>query len=166
MKTYLELEGKLGAQPQLQPHTSTSSPDKNSLPQKTLVPKKAEKKKRAKAPAKRRFKVRVFTQVMSTNPSLPINPTLSTDLTPTVVTTMATVAQMPVEKPKMAVTKSIPVTVYNLVQGKFKDIPYPVGKSHEEEGLSIPSGKNPLVEQQPKVTATATALQSREKSHG
>ena len=31
MKTYLELEGKLGAQPQLQPHTITSSPDKNSL---------------------------------------------------------------------------------------------------------------------------------------
>ena len=64
MKIYLELEGKLGPQCQLQPHTSTFLPDKNSLPWKTLVPKKAEKKKRAKAPVRRRFKVRVITQPM------------------------------------------------------------------------------------------------------
>ena len=62
MKTYLELEGKLGAQPQLQQHTSTSSSDENPFPQKSIVPKKAEKKKRAKVPAKRRFKVRVIAQ--------------------------------------------------------------------------------------------------------
>ena len=48
MKTYLELEGKLGTQPQPQPHTSTYLPDKSSSPQKTPVPKKAEKKKSAK----------------------------------------------------------------------------------------------------------------------
>ena len=32
MNTYLELEGKLGAQSQLQPGTSTYSPDKSSSP--------------------------------------------------------------------------------------------------------------------------------------
>ena len=59
MKTYLELEGRLGTQPQLQLHTSTYFLNISSLPQKTPVPKKAQKKKRAKAPIKGRFKVRV-----------------------------------------------------------------------------------------------------------
>ena len=99
---------------------------------------------------------------MPTNPSLPLNPTLSTDLTTTVVTTAVTMVQMPVAKPATTVTKSIPVTAYNLAQGKFKDIPYPVGKSQEEEGPSAPSGNNSLVEQQPKIAATATAPQNRE----
>ena len=80
MKTYSELEGKLGTQPQPQLHTSTYLPDKSSSPQKTPVPKKAEKKKRAKAPVKK-FKVRVIVQ------PLPTNPTLSTNPTPIVVTT-------------------------------------------------------------------------------
>ena len=66
MKTYLELEGKLGNQL----CTSTFSPDKNSSPQKTPVPKKAEKKKkRAKVPVKRRFKVRVILQPLPMNPA-------------------------------------------------------------------------------------------------
>ena len=57
LKTYLELEGKLGpkSKPQLQPHTSTPSHN-NSLTRITLVPKKAEKKRRARAPVKRRYK--------------------------------------------------------------------------------------------------------------
>ena len=100
MKTYLELEDKLGAQTQLQPYTSTSSPNKNSLPQETLVPKKAEKK-RAKAPVKRSFKVRVIVQPMPTNQTLPINLTLSTDPTPTAVTTTVTLAQTPVAKQQL-----------------------------------------------------------------
>ena len=67
MKTYVELEGKLGAHPQPQPCTSTFSPDKNSLPQRIPVPKKAEKKKRVKVPVKRRFKVRRIAQPMPAN---------------------------------------------------------------------------------------------------
>ena len=70
MKTYLELEGKLGNQP----HTNVFSPNTNSLPRKVPVPKKTEKKRRAKVPVKRRFKVRVITQPMPTNPTLPMNP--------------------------------------------------------------------------------------------
>ena len=97
---------------------------------------------------------------MPANPSLPVNLTLSTDPTPTVVTTTATLAQTPVAKPATAIVKSTPVTVYNLAQGKFKDIPYPARKSQEEEGPSTPSDNNPLVEQQPKAAATATAPQN------
>ena len=65
MKTYLELEGKLGPkpkpQPQLQPYTSTPSHDRNSSTRKTLVPKKMEKKSRVRSPVKGRYKVRVIT---------------------------------------------------------------------------------------------------------
>ena len=107
MKAYLEMEGKLGTQPQLQLHISTYSPDKSSLPQTTPVPKKAEKKKRTKAPIKRRFKVRVIVQPLSINPTMPIGPT------PTTVTTMATSTQTSTVKPT-ATTASltpIPVTV-------------------------------------------------------
>ena len=113
MKAYLELEGKLDNQL----HTNIFSPDKNPLSIKTPVPKKAEKKKRAKVPVKRRFKVRVITQPLPTNPTLPVNPTLPT---PTLVTTMVTSTQMPVAKPATAPAKPslIHVTLYNLAQGK------------------------------------------------
>ena len=94
MKTYLELEGKLGTQPQL--HTSTYLPDKSSLPQKTPIPKKT-KKKRVKAPIKRRFKVRVIVQPLCMNPTLPFNPT------PMAVTTMATSTQTSAVKPLLLV---------------------------------------------------------------
>ena len=72
---------------------------------------------------------------------LPADPTLSADPTPTAVTTMVTLTQMPVTKPATATTKPslIPVTVYNLAQGKFKEIPYPTRKSQEEEGPSTPA---------------------------
>ena len=159
-KTYIELEGKLGAQLQLQLHTITSSPDKNSLPQKTLVPKKAEKKKRPKAPVKRRFKVRVIAQPMLASPSLSMNPTLSTDPTPTVVTTMV-MTQMPVEKPATTTTKSIPVNVYNLAQGKFKGISYLVRKVPGGRRLLHSSSNNPLVKQQPEAAITATFPQKQ-----
>ena len=69
MKTYLELEGKLGPkpkpQPQLQPCTSTPSHN-SSLTRKTLMPKKAEKKRRARTLVKRRYKVRVIAQPLPT----------------------------------------------------------------------------------------------------
>ena len=56
----------------------------------------------------------------------------------------------------------IPVTVYNLVQGKFEGIPYPTGKPQEEEGPSTPSCNNLLERQQPEAVVIATAPQNRE----
>ena len=118
MKTYLELEGKLGNQP----CTNVFLPNTNFLPRKTPTPKKTEKKRTAKAPVKRRFKVSMIAQPMPTNPTLPVNPILPAE--PTVVTFTVT-TQMPVAK---SAATSISVTVYNLVQGKFKGIPYPTTK--------------------------------------
>ena len=119
--------------------------------------------KRAKASVKRRFKVRVIVQSMPTNPTLPMNPTSPADPTPTVLTTMVTSSQMPVAKPATTTTKSslILVTVYNLAQGKFKEIPYPTRRSQEEEGSSAPSGNNPPEEQQFKAAVTTTVPQNR-----
>ena len=122
------------------------------------MPYRAEKKKRAKVPVKGRFKVRIITQPMPANPTLPVNLTLSTDPTPAVVTTMVTFAQMAVAKPATIITKSIPVTVYNLAQVNSRKSPI----QQEEEGPSTPSSNNPFVEQQPKAAATATAPQNRE----
>ena len=158
MKTYLELQGKLCLQPQSQPCTNTLSHDKNSLPQKILVPKMTEKKKRAKTPVKRSFKVRVIAQPMPTNPTLPVNLTPPPEPNPTVVNTTVIT--------KMTVTKSaatsIPVTVYNLAQGKAEGVPYPTGKPQEEEGPSAYSSNNPQERQQPETGATATAPQNRD----
>ena len=106
MKTYLELEGKLGNQP----CTNVFWPNTNSLPRKTPAPMKAEKKRRAKGPVKRRYKVRVITQPMPANPTLPMNPTLPAEPTPAVVTSMVTI-QTPVAKSAAVTTTSIPVTV-------------------------------------------------------
>ena len=161
MKMYLELEGKLGTQPQLHSCTSSFLPDKNSSPQKTLVFKKAEKKKIAKAPVKRQFKVRVIAQPMPANPNVSVNLILPAYPTPTAVTTMVT-TQMPVAKSPAATATSIPVTVYNLAQGKFKGIPYPTRKPQEEEGPSAPCCNNSQEEQQPEAAITATAPQNRE----
>ena len=168
MKTYLELEGRLGTQPQLQPSINTYLPDKNPSPQKKLVPKKAQKKKRKKAPVKRRFKVRVFVQPMPNNPTLPMNPTLLTNPTPTAVTTKMTSTQMSVAGPATTTAKTslIPVTVYNLAQGKFKEIPYPTRKSHEEEGPSAPSSNNPPVDQQSEAATTAMPCRMERTPHG
>ena len=111
MKTYLELEGKLGTQL----HASTYPIDKNSLPWKTPVPNKVEKKKRAKVPVQRRFKLILIEQ------SLPINVALPINSMPTVVTTTATSTQTSAVKP-MAITSNptpLPVTIYNLVQSRI-----------------------------------------------
>ena len=162
MKTYLELEGKLGpkpqSQPQLQSHTSTPYHYRNSLTRKTLVPKKVEKKRKAKAPVKRRFKVSVIAQPMPINPTLPMNPIPPAEPTPTVTTSTAT-TQMPVVK---SAATSIPVTVYDLAQGKFEGIPYPTGRPQVEENPSAPSCNMPQQRQQPKATPTVTTLQTRE----
>ena len=88
---------------------------------------------------------------MPANPYLPMNPTLPTNPTPTVVTTMATLIQMPVTWPATTTAKSIPMTVYNLAQGKFKGIPYPTRRSQEEGGPSYPSSNNPMRSSNPKL---------------
>ena len=106
----------------------------------------------------------MIVQPMPANPALHMNPTLPADPTPTAVTSMVTSTQMPVAKPASMTTKCslIPVTVYNLNQGKFKEESYPARKSQEEESPSTPSGNTSPEEQQPEAAATATALQNRE----
>ena len=136
MKIYLELEGKLGTQP----CTSTYLLDKKSLLWKMPVPKKAEKK-RAKAPVKRRFKLRLIEQ------SLPINPTLPVNATPTVVTTTAESTLMSAVKPTATTANPtpLPVTIYNLAQSRIQEIPNPpIMKFQGEEGPSTPNGEIPL----------------------
>ena len=152
MRTYLELEGKFGAQHQ--PCTNIFLPDKNSLPRKTPVSQKAEKKKRAKVQVKRRFKVRVITQSMPTNPSLPVNLTLSTD-----PITTATTQRL---EARSAANTAIPVTVYNLIQGKFKGIPYPTKRPQVEEGPSTPVVTIPLWSSNPELQPHRTGR----KPHG
>ena len=94
MKTYVELEGKLGPkprpQPQTQPQPSTSAPPQNNNPmtRKAPGPKMSKKKKGIRVPAKRRHKVRVIAQPIPTTPTaaMPVDST-PTVPTPTVATT-------------------------------------------------------------------------------
>ena len=154
MKTYLELEGNLGPKPMPQPQsqskpstsilsqssnpltrknpgpkivdkkrrTSTSilSQSSNPLTRKTPGPKIVDKEMRTRALAKTRYKVRVIAQPILTTPmpTVPVNVTLNVPI-PTVATTST---QMPVVK---SAAMSILVMVYNLVKGKFDEVPYP-----------------------------------------
>ena len=79
--------------------------------------------------------MRVIAQPMPANPTLPMNPILPAEPTPTVATSTATI-QMPMVK---SAAISIQVTIYNLVQGKFEGIPYPTGRPQVEENPSAPS---------------------------
>ena len=120
MKTYLELEGKLGPKPRPKPQTrlqqtcpeqTQPQPTKSStkpMIRKAPGPKLKDKRKRTMI-AKRRYKVRVLTQ-----PTPPI-PT-STAPTPKVATVST---QTPVVR---STVESIPVTVYILVMRKFAEI--------------------------------------------
>ena len=92
---------------------------------------------------------------------MPVNPTPSVGSNHTTVNTTVT-TQVPVAKTTAMAAKSIPVTVYNLAQGKFERIPYPIGKSQEEEGPSTPSCNTPQERQQPE----AAAPHNREDTHG
>ena len=96
--------------------------------------------------------MRVIAQPLPTTPTMcaPMNPIP----TPTVATCTAS-TQMPVVK--FAAT-SIPVTVYNLEQGKFEGIPYPTGRPQVEENPSIPNC-NPS---QSEATSNAPTFQLRE----
>ena len=125
---HLEMEGKLGLkpkpQPQSQPHTSTPSHDRNPSTRKTLVLQKVEKKRRARTWLKRRYKVMLIAQPMPATPTLAMNSIPPAVPSPTVATSTATI-QMPVAK---SAATSIPVTVYNLAQGKYEGMPYPAGR--------------------------------------
>ena len=57
---------------------------------------------------------------------------------------------------------SIPVTVYNLAQGKFEGIPYPTGRPQVEENPSSPSCSMPQQRQQPEAVPNVTTFQVRE----
>ena len=78
-------------------------------------------------------------QPMPANPTLPMNPIPPAEPNPTVATLTAA-TQMPVAK---SAATSIPVTVYNLAQGKFEGIPYPTGRSQVEENPSAPNCNMP-----------------------
>ena len=78
------------------------------------------------------FKVRAIAQPMPINPTLPMNPISPIEPTPTAAMSTAT-TQMTVTK---SAATSIPVTVYNLAQGKFKEIHNPNMKFQEGEGPS------------------------------
>ena len=108
-------------------------------------------------PVKRRFKVRVVTQPMPTNPTLLMNTILPAEPTPTVATATAT-TQMPMRK---SAATSIPVTVYNLAQGKFQGIPNLTTRVQEGEGPSAPSYNN-CQGQQPEAAAVVIPIQNRE----
>ena len=108
------------------------------------MPKKAEKKRGTRAPVKRQYKVRVIAQPLPTTPTLHMNPIPPAVPSPTVATFTATTQMLMV---KSAVT-SIPVTVYNLTQGKFEGIPCPTGGSQVEENPSTPSCNMPQQTQQ------------------
>ena len=134
MKTYLELEDKLSPKPRLQPQTqpllSTSAPSQsntNFVTRKPLGPNMSEQKKtRTKVPTRRRYKVRVIAQPIPTTP-MPATPVNSTPTVPT-STVATTSTQMPLVK---SAATSILVMVYNLVKGKFDEVPYPTERPQE-----------------------------------
>ena len=95
---------------------------------------------------------------MPATPTAPVNPVPCAVPTATAATFTAT-TQMPVVK---SAATSIPVTVYNLVQGKFEGIPYPTGRPQVEENPSVPSCSTSKQRQQPETTPNVTTFQVRE----
>ena len=104
-------------------------------------PKTSDKKRRTIL-AKRRYKVRVLDQPIPTTPTstTPVN---STAPTPTVATAST---QTPVVKSAAA---SIPVMVYNMATGKFREVPYPAERPQEKP--SIHDSNPPPLEDIPNV---------------
>ena len=150
MKTYLELEGKFGPkprpQPQTQPQPSTSTPSQsnnNPVTRKAPGPKMSEqRKRRTRVPAKRRQKVRVIAQPISTTPvpATPVNLMPSVP-TPTVATTST---QTPMTK-----SEAIQVIVYNLAKGKFDGVPYLSERPQAKENPSVHNSNPPQLEDTP-----------------
>ena len=132
MRTYLELEGRLGpksqtqTQTQLQPTQSQqvhmqqsqerlAQPSTNPRVRKSPAP-KVNDKIRKTVLAKRRYKVRLLTQPMPSTPT-------STAPTPMVVTVST---QTPMVR---STAQSIPVTINKLATGQFADILHPTTRS-------------------------------------
>ena len=140
MRMYLELEGKLGLKPrpqpqiqlqptQPQPSTSGYHQNNNPMTRKAPGPKTNDKRRRTMF-AKRRYKVMVIAQPIRTTPT-------STAPAPMVATVSI---QIPATR---SAAKSIPVTVYNLVKGKFSEVPFPTGR-HQENPLVCNANPPPL----------------------
>ena len=99
--------------------------------------------------------MRIVAQPIPANPSLPVSTIPPAEPIPTVATTTAT-TQTPMTK---SAATSIPVTVYNLAQGKFQRIPNLTTKVQEGEGPSASSYNN-TQEEQPEATAAVIPLQN------
>ena len=96
------------------------------------------------------------TQPMPAKQILPMNPIPPAEPAPTATTSTAT-TQMPVVK---SAATSIPVTVYNLVQGKFEGIPYPMGRPLSGRKSFWPQLQDiPQQRQQPEAAPAVTTLQ-------
>ena len=148
MKTYLELEEKLGPKPRLQPQIhlqqvqpqqsqpQPTQPSTNPMIRKAPGPKAADKRKRTVI-AKRGYNVRVLAQPVPTTTPTPVNSTVPT---PTVAT-MST--QMPVIR---STATSIPVIIYKLATGQFVEVPNLTARPQNRRHPSTQSSNPPPLE--------------------
>ena len=134
MKTYLELEGKLGPKPRPHPQTPAHNKPRCNLPNQAPTPwlempqgPKAnvpDKRKRTMI-AKRRYKVRV---VIQPTPSIPIS-----------TTPAPMVATVSTQTPSIKSTaESILMTVYKLTMGKFAEVPCPTTRPQNKISNPLP----------------------------
>ena len=126
MKTYLELEWKLGPKPRPQPQTQLqpTQPSTNPMVRKAPAPKANDKRKRTMI-TKRGYKWRVLAQPVptTTTPTAPVN-------SPAPTTTVATTStQMPVTR---STVTCILVMVYKLATGQFAEVPCPTNRPQNE----------------------------------
>ena len=125
------------------PRPGTPFQNNNPLTRKAPGPKMTENKSRTRVPAKRRYKVRVIAQPLPTTPStyVHMNPIPSPRTAISNASTQILIV-------KSAAT-SIPVTVYNVAQGKFEGNPYLEGRPQVEENSSTPNCNPPQPEAAP-----------------
>ena len=108
--------------------------------------------------------MRVIAQPMPANPSLPMNPTLSTDPNPTVVTTMVTIGPNASSKTSNCNHQIHTCDCIQFGSRQIQGNSLSSEKVQEGRRPLHPSGSNSLVEQQPKAAATATAPQNRKET--
>ena len=125
MRTYLELEERLGPKSKNQPQTQLqqvhmqqnqqklAQPSTNSTVRKSPTPKVNDKRRKPMI-AKRGYKVRVLTQ-----------PTPSA---PTLTAPVPTVATISTHTPRPT-AKTIPVAMYKQAMGQFAEVPHPATRS-------------------------------------
>ena len=146
MKTYLELEGKLGRKPRPQPQTCPQQTQlrptqhsTNPLIRKAPGP-KANDNRMKTILTKRKYKMRVLAQPVPASPTAPVN---STTPAPMVATTST---QTPVTR---SATRSIMVMVYKLATGQFPEVPYPTTRPQDEGHLLTQNSNPPPLEDIP-----------------